>query len=406
MPGSGAEADMSGPKRPRILHVGKYYPPHRGGMETHLRQLATALNEDVESKVIVANHNRSTGVEWRDGVEVTRLGRWFNLAGAPICPQMPRKIAVARADLVHLHVPNPAAVISLMASRYSGRIVVTWHSDIVRQKRLAKVFEPVMRTFIRRCSRVIVSSPNYVQSSDFLLDNQEKCRIIPFGIDVARFQKRGIGAVASIREKFGPRIVLAVGRLVYYKGIKFLLRAMPKVNGNLVIVGDGPLRSELEDEARSLGIAERVAFLSGIEDLVPYYQACDIFVLPSIARSEAFGIVQLEAMAAGKPVVNTLLSSGVPFVSVNGQTGFSVSPRDPEALGAALNRLFDEPDLRSRFGAAGRDRVIREFTLERMTSQTLSLYRELLHGSAWGGRPEPAWNRRDVASQIGAGANL
>ena len=256
-------------------------------METHLRQLATALNEDVESKVIVANHNRTTSVEWRDGVEVTRLGCWVNLAGAPICPLMPRKIVEACADLVHLHVPNPAAVIALMASRYSGRVVVTWHSDIVRQKRLAKAFEPVMRTFIRRCSRVIVSSPNYVQSSEFLLDNQEKCRIIPFGIDVGRFQKCETSAITSIRQKFGPRMVLAVGRLVYYKGIEFLLRAMPKVKGNLVIVGDGPLRSELEEEARGLGIAERVAFLSGIEDLVPYYQACDVFVLPSIARSEA-----------------------------------------------------------------------------------------------------------------------
>lgn len=377
-----------------------------GGMETHLQQLATSLKEHVDTKVIVANHLRSTSVEWRDGIEVTRIGRALDLAGAPICPLMARKIAQARADLVHLHVPNPAAVIALMASRYRGRVVVTWHSDIVRQRILGKAFQPVMQAFIRRCSSVIVSSPNYIQSSQFLIDNREKCRIIPFGIEVARFQKRESSAIGSIREKFGPRMVLAVGRLVYYKGLEFLLRAMVKVKGNLAIIGDGPLRGCLEEEARALGIAERVSFLSGIENLVPYYQACDVFVLPSIARNEAFGIVQLEALAAGKPVVNTLLSSGVPFVSVDGQTGFSVPPRDSDALASALNRLLDEPDLCSRFGAAGRERVNREFTLEKMTSRILSLYRELLPSPVLDSEFEPSWSRREVGTQVGASVRI
>jgi glycosyltransferase involved in cell wall biosynthesis len=375
-------------------------------METHLQQLATSLKEHVDTKVIVANQSRSTSVEWCDGVEISRLGRMVTVAGAPVCPTMSRKIAEARADIVHLHVPNPAAVIALMTSGYRGRVVLTWHSDIVRQKALAKAFEPVMRAFIRRCSSVIVSSPNYIQGSPFLRDNQEKCRVIPFGIEVDCFQKCEAGAVAAIRQKFGPRMVLAVGRLVYYKGIEFLLRAMVKVAGRLVIVGDGPLRGKLWQEAQSLGIAGRVCFLSGVENLVPFYQACDVFVLPSIARSEAFGIVQLEALAAGKPVVNTLLSSGVPFVSVDGQTGFSVPPRDSGALAGALNRLLNEPDLRSRFGAAGQDRVNREFTAEKMTSRTLSLYRELLQIAAMEAEPQPSWRPREVGSRVGSGANV
>lgn len=395
---------MSGPKKPRILHVGKYYPPHQGGMETHLRQLATSLREEVDSKVIVANHNRGTSVEWGDGIEVTRLARWANLAGAPICPLMSRKIANSQADLVHLHLPNPAAVIALMTSGYFGRVVVTWHSDVVRQKRLARAFEPVLRSFIRRCARVIVSSPNYVQGSKLLRENQHKCRIIPFGIDIARFEKHDASAVASIRERFGPRMVLAVGRLVYYKGIEFLLHAMVKVKGTLVVVGAGPLHAKLEEEARVLGIANRVAFLRGVEDPVPYYQACDVFVLSSVARSEAFGIVQLEAMAAGKPVVNTLLSSGVPFVSLDGLTGFSVPPRDSGALAHALNRLFDEPNLAAQFGAAGKERVAKEFTLEKMAAQTLNLYRELLHGSVL--ESGFSWERNDGRSRFEVGANV
>jgi rhamnosyl/mannosyltransferase len=171
---------------------------------------------------------------------------------------------------------------------------------------------------------------------------------------------------------------LGVGRLVYYKGFEYLVRAMKEVEGHLVIIGDGPLRGELERLAESLGVSGRVSILTDVNDTRPYYQSADVFVLPSIARSEAFGIVQLEAMACSVPVVNTSLDSGVTYVSQHGVTGLTVLPEDSTALGKAINRLLDDPVLRSKFGAAGRQRVEQVFSLEEMSRKTLEMYVDVL----------------------------
>jgi glycosyltransferase involved in cell wall biosynthesis len=363
----------------RVLQVGKYYPPYRGGMETHLEQLSMFLSNNVDLQVLVSNDKNRTLKEITNGVRITRLARLCNLSSAPICPTMAKAIANAAPDLVHLHFPNPTALLAYMASNHRGPLVVTWHSDIVRQIVLARLFRPIIESFLRRCRAIIVTSPNYLDSSKLLRDNRDKCRVIPFGILVERFQHADRGAVAAIRAHFGSKIILAVGRLVYYKGFCFLIRALSKVRGGkLLIIGDGPLRRELETEAASCGVRDRVDFLGAVPDPVPYYAACDVFALPSIARSEAFGIVQLEALAAGKPVVNTLLRSGVPYVSVHGVTGFSVPPGDSDALANALNRLLDDSGLRLRFGEHALRRVRRDFTIDKMCNDTLQLYSDLI----------------------------
>jgi len=184
--------------------------------------------------------------------------------------------------------------------------------------------------------------------------------------------------VETIRRKFGERIVFAAGRLVYYKGFHYLVRAVARVPGaRLLIAGDGPLREELRRSAEEAGVADRVTLLGAVPDLRPYYHAADVFVLPSVARSEAFGIVQMEAMACGLPVVNTALDTGVPFVSPDGVTGLTVPPADAEALAAAVSRLLDDPALRERLGRAGRERVAGELSAGRMAARTLEIYREV-----------------------------
>jgi rhamnosyl/mannosyltransferase len=366
----------------RVLQLGKYYPPCRGGIETHLELLSRLLSARVDLAVVVANDCPRRAREVIDGVSVDRLARPLTLAGAPICPAMVGAIRRIKPDLVHVHWPNPAAVLSYLASGHRGPVVATWHSDVVRQKMLATFFRPILGAFLRRCAAVIVGSPNYLESSSALRQWRDKCHIIPFGVPVAQYQREDPAAVRAIRERFGPRIILTVGRLVPYKGLNFLISAMRKVSARLLIVGDGPLRETLEEQARTLAVADRVAFLGPVPDTVPYYQACDVFVLPSVARSEAFGIVQLEALASGKPVVNTTLPSGVPFVSPNGVTGLSVPPRDAEALADAVNALLERPDLRSRFGFEGIRRVNSEFSLEKMVDRTLLLYEHVMRGSA------------------------
>lgn len=372
----------------RVLHVGKYYPPHMGGMETHVRSLCEELKRFVEVEVIVAGDARRTSVELLGGVKVTRVGTLLDFNAAPVCPSLSRRIRAAAAELVHIHLPNPTAILSYFASRasgHSGRLVLTYHSDIIRQKILGKAFWPVLRRALAQADAIIVGSPNYIETSPALRLFKDKCRVIPFGIPHEEFRRADAREVARLRELYGERVVLGVGRLVYYKGFEYLIRAMKDVRGHLLLVGDGPLREELRREALAAGVASRVTFLHGVEDVRPFYHAADVFALPSIARSEAFGIVQLEAMAAGVPVVNTQLDSGVTFVSPDGVTGLTVPPQDSKALAAALNSLLDKPELRARFGAAGRLRVEREFSLETMTRRTLELYADVLeskHGMA------------------------
>lgn len=362
----------------RVLHVGKFYPPHKGGIETYLESLCRELKSSVALDVVVSADDRRSHDEVVDGVPVRRLPTWFTFSSAAIGPGLVRAIRKSPADIVHLHFPNPVAVLSWLASGHQGRLVVSYHSDIVRQKMLGAVFAPFLRAALRRASAIISASPNYIESSPVLREFQERCVMIPYGVTPEDFEAVDADQVAVIRASAGPRLILAVGRLVGYKGFEYLIRAMAAVDAHLILIGDGPLRENLLAEALKAGAGEKIHFAGEVADLRPYLQAADVFVLPSISRAEAFGIVQLEAMACGKPVVNTNLDSGVGFVSVNGETGLSVPPRDPAALAAAVNRLLDDADLRARFGSAAKERVMREFTVEHMARRTLRLYESIL----------------------------
>jgi glycosyltransferase involved in cell wall biosynthesis len=367
-------------RRLRVLHVGKFYPPYRGGMETHLQTLCQELAAEVDVEVLVSSEGRETVRETDGAVPVTRIGTAATFASASVNPGMARAIRRSAADVVHFHHPNPTGVLSYLASGRRGPLVVTYHSDIVRQRLLGAVFSPVLHRFLRRANAILATSPDYARSSPVLRRHAERVRIVPFGIRIDEFATADPKVVADLRARFGPRLVLGAGRLVYYKGFDYLLRAMRTVDARLVLIGDGPLRGALEAQAREAGVADRVTFAGSVPDVAPWYHAADVFALPAIARSEAFGIVQLEAMAAGTPVVNTRLESGVPFVSRDGETGITVPPADADALAAALDRLLRDPDLRLRLGGAARERVRREFSLERMVADTLAVYREAAAG--------------------------
>ena len=365
-------------RRASVLQIGKFYPPYRGGMETHLQALCREIRDAVDLSVLVANDSPRTVRERVDGVDVTRLGSLGTLRSTTICPGMPRAIRGRSPDLVHLHWPNPSAALSLLLSGYRGRLVATYHSDVVRQRFLGAMFDPILDRFLRRCSAIICTSPDYMGSSRVLARHRDRCRVLPFSIAASPLERFDPVAVAAIRDRYGPRMVLAAGRLVSYKGFIHLLRAMTHVDGRLVLVGSGPLHDALLRERRLLSLESKVTVLGEVPDLVPYYHACDVFVLPSVTRAEAFGLVQLEAMACGKPVVNTALGTGTTYVSPHGVTGITVPPADPHALAAAISRLLDSPALAQRLGAGGRLRFAELFTLERMGRETLALYEEVL----------------------------
>ncbi|MGP0073347.1 MAG: glycosyltransferase, partial [Bryobacteraceae bacterium] len=319
-----------------VLHVGKFYPPHMGGIETHLEGLCQELRKSADVQVVVANDHRSAIEETLDGVRVSRVPTWLTLASMPLAPAMISKLRAFRGDILHLHLPNPMAVMAYLASGYRGPVVVTYHSDMVRQKILGPLFEPWLHAALRRSSAIIATSPNYLRTSRVLAHHQERCHVIPLGTAIESFGRCDPSAAAAVRQQYGDRLIVSVGRLVYYKGFEYLIRAMTKVSGKLLIVGQGPLRNKLSALASELGVTDRVVFLGKIDhdSLVACYHAAQVFVLASVVRSEAFGIAQIEAMAAGLPVVNTNLDSGVPFVSLHEKTGLTVPPEDSGELAA------------------------------------------------------------------------
>lgn len=362
-------------RAPRVLHIGKYYAPHWGGIETYLRSLCEELRPHLRQKVIVSNDARRTVREEIGGIPVARVAAWMTVASTPLCPGLVAEIRRSPADIIHLHLPNPPAIAAYFASGHRGRLVVGYHSDIVRQPVLGRLCEPLVRLALERAAAIIVASRGYIDSSPLLPAHESRCRVIPFGVALGNLANVDGAAVAAIREQYGPRLVVAVGRLVYYKGFDYLIEALRHVDARLVIIGKGPLLPSLIETARAAGVRDRVSFLTDVAAIAPYLHAADLFVLPSIARSEAFGIVQVEAMACGKPVINTRLRSGVPFVSIDGQTGITVPPCDSEALAHAIGLLLDHDDVRRRFGAAARRRAAEEFSVERMAARTLDLYR-------------------------------
>jgi len=367
----------------KVLQLGKYYYPYMGGMENHLYLLCEQLRERVDLEAVVCNDRPSTVREVVDGVRVVRCHQALNVASTSICPTMPGVLSRIDYDLIHFHFPHPMGVIAYLASRKPRRhaVVITWHSDVVRQKALMRAYAPFMERVIARAAAIICTSPNYIESSPVLRRHRAKCRVIPYGIDLAQFALTPAieAKAAEIRSRYAAPIALAVGRLIYYKGFEYAVEAMREAEGSLLIIGEGPLSGSLQERARATGVEKRVHFLGDIhnKEIAPYYYASDLFVLPSIARSEAFGIVQLEAMACGRPVINTALDSGVPFASRHGESGLTVEPRNAHALAEAMKAIVSEPERARRLGEAGRLRVEREFSREVMGKAVRSLYEEI-----------------------------
>ena len=211
---------------------------------------------------------------------MTRIPTWGTIAGAPICPGMVREINGFGADIVHLHLPNPGAVLAYLASRHSGTLICSYHSDIIRQRLLGKTFQPILRSVLDRADAIIVSSWNYVQSSPVLQSVKARCHVIPLGVVVKNFEPANEVEVREIQKRFGPKIVLAVGRLVYYKGFEFLIRAMEKVDARLLLIGTGPLYGALSSEIRNRRLEHRVHLLGDVDSqkLPGYYHASDLLV--------------------------------------------------------------------------------------------------------------------------------
>lgn len=364
----------------RILHVYKDFPPVLGGIENHLRDLAVGqAAAGHEVTVLVTARGPRSKVSLEGGVRVVRAGRLATVASTPISLGLVRELRRLRPDVTHLHIPYPWGEAAwLMAGRHP--MVATYHSDVVRQRALGILWAPALHRLLARADRVLATSPRYAATSRFLA-LAPRVQIVPLGIDPTRFEAAG-GPGRRRRTPKSSQIVF-VGRLRYYKGLDVLLEALRTLPfAQLAVAGVGPMEAQWRRRAQELEVAPRVTWLGDVAeaDLPAVYAAGDVFALPAVARSEAFGMVLLEAMASGLPVVTTELGTGTSFVVVDGETGRVVPAGDPLALGRALKDILTDASLGRRWGQAGQRRVRALFTLDRVLSEVEDVYDEVTTG--------------------------
>ncbi len=319
------------------------------------------------------------------GGVVMRAGYFGAFLSLPLSPGLFVQLAktIADYDVISLHHPDPTATLALFLARPSPgvKVVVHWHSDIVRQKAMLPLFLPLQRWLLRRAAAVIVSTPAYARSKH-LAACRDKVAVVPIGIEADELHARAAATdAAEVRARYPGRfLVFAMGRLVYYKGFEYLVEAAVHLHEsvNILIGGDGPCRRALQRRIEKLGLSEKVFLLGSLSEreVAGHYRACDAFCLSSTLPSEAFGIVQIEAMSFAKPVVATIVpGSGVSWVNADRLSGFNVAPRDPRALARALNVLVCNPALARRLGEYGRRRFEELFTRARMCERLQRIYR-------------------------------
>jgi rhamnosyl/mannosyltransferase len=370
--------------RPRVLYASKLYYPWQGGIEAVIRWHAEGLRDRFDTSVLACMPRGRARTDSVNGVLVRRAASLGMFLGMPVSPSylLEFRKAARNADLVHLHLPFPPVDISqVLFGNRDIPVVATWHSDLVRQRAIMPVYGPFMRRFLDQVDRIIVPAQSVLERSQDLRGHLDKCVVVPLGITMP-LKEPSFVSMPDVPDT--ERVVLFAGRLAYYKGLHHLVRAMRGVDAKLVIVGTGERERALKQLAREEGLAGQVIFKGRVsnEELDRWYRRCDVFVLPSTSPAETTGIVQLEAMARRKPVVNTALPTDVPEVSQHGVTGLTVEPGSPLALTKAINTLLADDGLRSWLGENGRLRVQERYTLGAMNRSVAEIYDELLGASA------------------------
>lgn len=366
-----------------ILQVNKYYHPEVGGIERVVQNISEGLSDNHNIKVL-SSTKRGFGYERQhNGVNIRKVTSLGEVMSVPMTPTFPIHLQNESkdTDIVHHHLPNPISTVSHTLAKNRNHVVIaTYHSDIVRQSKGLKLYRPILQRFLRKVDHILVTSPRLIDHSSELEPHVNKCEVVPLSVDINSIDAENASPLDIQVE--GP-IVLFVGRLVYYKGIEYLIDAMTEIDATLLIVGNGELRSELEGRIQKKNLKDKIRFLGHVSDttLASAYRTADIFALPSVESSEAFGIVQLEAMAREIPVVNTSLPTGVPWVSRDEETGITVPPRNSSALADAINTLIENDQLQEKYGEQARERVEKLFTREKMLDQIQTIYRRVAEES-------------------------
>lgn len=370
------------------LHIGKFIPPPYAGIEAHVDTLLTALAPHLPVALVACRP------PWQPRlvkqlpyrlVAAASFGKFASTALSPdILWRIRRELHSRRCNMLHLHAPNPWGDIAALLAAADTPVVLSWHSDIVRQQRLLHLYRGTQRRVLERVDRIIVFTPSHYTSSEQLhqVDVSRKIEVVPMGIDVQRLD-RPCGRLPALVSSFieGRRVILTIGRHVYYKGYEYLIDALARISDDavLLMVGTGPLTESLRKRISERGLDGRILMLGEVDEatLVSLLHRCDVFTLPSIEPSEAFGIASAEAMACGKPTVVCELGNGVNHLNKDGITSLTVPPRDSASLADAIQQLLTDEELRLRMGGEAHRWVRSEFCIGRMAERTQAIYRAL-----------------------------
>ena len=367
----------------KVLHIGKYYPPFFGGIEKVNFDLVETLNQKgVDTDVFCFNHEAGSKLT-TDRYKIHRTGVWITKFSTPISLSIFKDLREIYKDydIIHIHMPNPTAALAFQFLPFKGKIVLHWHLDIVKQK-LVKIGYNVFQTHIlKKADAIIATSPDYLESSKDLKPYRHKCHVIPLGIDASYLTEN-----LEFREKLAleyknKKMVFSLGRLIYYKGFEYLIDAAKRLDSDTIILigGIGALKEKLQKKIEDNNLQEKVKLIGKIpsNQLAEYYNRADVFCLPSIERSEAFGIVLLEAMACGCPLISTSMGSGTSWVNTHQKTGLVVPAKNSEELAKAIKLINENKELKEKFSKNAYERFQQNFKLEQMAQKTLDLYHNL-----------------------------
>ena len=363
----------------KVLQLGKFYPI-RGGVEKVMWDLTSGLSaRGIDCDMLCAELEKDEIIHLNEHGRVICLEAWTKKAATMIAPKMVTWLRKHKDeyDIIHVHHPDPMACLALRLSGYQGRVILHWHSDILKQKTLLKFYAPLQRWLIRRADTIIGTTPVYLKESPYLQEAQDKTVAVPIGIEPVTFNEE---LAQHWKDRYpGKKLVVSIGRLVPYKGYPYLISAARQLGPDyqVLIVGDGPIRESLENDIRINGAEGTVKLLGYVEDNEAHalLAACDVFVLSSVMKTEAFGIVQIEAMSLGKPVIATKIpESGVSWVNADGVSGLNVLIKDARALAEAIQSICADGELKGKFSEGARNRFEQNFTLDRMIERTIKIY--------------------------------
>ncbi|MGC9109194.1 MAG: glycosyltransferase [Caldimicrobium sp.] len=366
----------------KVLHLGKLCPPNEGGIEVFTYDLLEYLNSNGLQADLLCFGDKTLESTY-NGFRFFSCKMNMKLSSAPLSWDFVNyfnKLA-KNYDLIHVHSPNPLAE---MLSIFSNKpVIVHWHSDIVKQKILYKFYKPFQQAMLKKAKKIICTSPQYLESSQQIEKFKDKAIVIPLGLNPKRLvYDENDKKFLEIKERIrGKKIVLSVGRLIYYKGFEYLIESAKFLPDDVIvlIVGGGPLYDKLVRMIENLELKEKVFLTGRVKDVGIFIKNCDIFCLPSVERSEAFGLVLLEALYYGKPLITTdVYGSGMSYVNKDGETGFVVPSKNPKALADAINKILFDRELYETFSKNALERF-KEFDITSIGNKIINLYKEVLN---------------------------